>query len=261
MSLRLLSSDVQLCGCCLSFDWPFLRTFWWHNRRSYRLRNKCLVICFLLSQPLRLMGTMAPGMGGEAAAEDRSVSMVPSISRIKGSVHFCGQPLCSVLSSAFLVLIENMSFLFQFPLLQFSHPEASSLLTNTTEQHAPWLLLWEQFFLIHSWWFGKQWGVVGRTVFAAALTRASPNSASITVRLWAGNWPFWTSVSLSLKLRDALQVFFFFKFKIMYAKFLVLCLLQNKLSILYYALLKYDFHALWNFAWARAQEELRSATK
>lgn len=43
-SLWLLSSDVQFCGCYLSFDWPFLRTLWWHNRQLYGLRSKCLVI-------------------------------------------------------------------------------------------------------------------------------------------------------------------------------------------------------------------------
>lgn len=57
------------------------------------------------------MGTMAPDVGGEVATEDKGVSIVTSIFKIKDSVHFYGQPLCSVLPSEFLVLIVNFSFL------------------------------------------------------------------------------------------------------------------------------------------------------
>lgn len=79
------------------------------------------------------METVGAGVGGEAAAEDRGVSMVTSTSRMKGSGHSHGQPLCSVLPSVFRSLMEIFSFLLQLPPRWFSHPGVSSLLTNTAK--------------------------------------------------------------------------------------------------------------------------------
>lgn len=96
---------------CLSFNWPFLKTFRWHNRWPCGAKNKYLIICFLLSWQLRLMETMGPEVGKNAVFEDKAASMATSIARTKDLVYFCGQPLCSALPSAFWILMKN----FQLP--------------------------------------------------------------------------------------------------------------------------------------------------